>query len=204
MITSATGRQFIEAFEGRFLKTYDDGTGVLTIGYGHTTAAGPPKVVRGMTINDDECDKILSDDLRSVEIDVGKFVRVPLTQPQFDALVSFHFNTGALGRGTIAAKINANHPALAMETLLLYDHAGGRQMAGLTRRRKAERLLFEGNVQSALAVAGVHQASGQVMPQAPQAKPVPAPIPDVPPIQPQPYNTLAAIIAFVVGLFRRK
>lgn len=41
--TSANGRAFIEAFEGKILHTYDDGTGVATIGYGHTSAAGAPK-----------------------------------------------------------------------------------------------------------------------------------------------------------------
>jgi hypothetical protein len=50
MKTSADGRAFIEAFEDLFLHTYDDGTGVLTIGYGHTSAAGPPVVARGQTI----------------------------------------------------------------------------------------------------------------------------------------------------------
>ena len=48
--TSPNGRKFIEQFEGIFLHTYDDGTGVMTIGYGHTTPAGPPKVIPGMTI----------------------------------------------------------------------------------------------------------------------------------------------------------
>jgi lysozyme len=42
MQTSGDGRGFIEAFENKFLHTYKDGTGVLTIGYGHTSAAGPP------------------------------------------------------------------------------------------------------------------------------------------------------------------
>jgi GH24 family phage-related lysozyme (muramidase) len=130
MRISAEGPAFIEAFEGKFLYTYDDGTGVLTIGYGHTSAAGPPKVVRGQT--------------------------VPVTQAQFDALVSFHFNTGALRKGSIDDKINAGNPAGAMDILLQYDHAGGRVMAGLTRRRQAERLLFTGQVAQALKPAGAH------------------------------------------------
>lgn len=204
MRTSENGRRFIEAFEGRFLKTYDDGTGVLTIGYGHTTAAGPPPVKRGMVITEDECDKILSDDLRAVEREVEKFIRVPMTQPQFDALVSFHFNTGALARGTIDDKINAGHSALAMATLLLYDHADGRVMAGLTRRRKAERLMYEGAVQSAMKLAGAHVASGESMPQSPHAGPVVQPIPDAPKPEPAQPSPLQLIVNAIFALFKRK
>jgi lysozyme len=155
--TSANGRAFIEAFEGKYLHTYDDGTGVLTIGYGHTSAAGLPKVVRGMTISDAECDAILANDLGKVESQVCKLVKAPLTQAQFDALVSFDFNTGALGT-SIAGKINSGNLTAAMNTLLQYDHAGGRVMAGLTRRRQAERLMFTGQVAAALKLAGAHAA----------------------------------------------
>lgn len=184
MQTSATGRAFIEAFEGKFLNTYDDGTGVLTIGYGHTSAAGPPAVVRGQAITEAQCDAILAADLGKVEADVAKLIKVPMTQPQFDALVSFHFNTGALGSGSIDDKINAGNPNAAMVTLLQYDHAGGKVMAGLTRRRKAERLMFLGDVAGSLTLAGAHMAAATVMPQSPQvrpptalaAKPDPAPV----------------------------
>lgn len=180
MKTSVDGRAFIEAFEGKFLKTYDDGTGVLTIGYGHTSAAGLPKVFRGQTISDAECDAILAADLAAVERDVESIIHVPMTQAEFDALVSFHFNTGALRRGSIDDKINAGNIAGAMDTLLQYDHAGGRVMPGLTRRRQAERLLFTGKVAQALKLAGAHAvAPGGPMPQAPT--PSPAPVISKPP-----------------------
>lgn len=172
MKTSDNGRAFIEAFEGKFLHAYDDGTGVLTIGYGHTTAAGHPKVVNGMVITEVQCDQILADDLSVVERDVAKLIHVDLSQPQFDALVSFHFNTGALGRGTVDNKINTGDVDGAMATLLMYDHAGGRQMAGLTRRRKAERLMFLGQLEAAMALAGAHiSASDGHMPQSPHPSP---------------------------------
>ena len=96
--TSADGRAFIEAFEGKFLRTYDDGTGVLTIGYGHTSTAGPPVVSRGQTITDAECDAILANDLLKVEQAVERLIDVAMTQSQFDALVSFEFNTGSLAK----------------------------------------------------------------------------------------------------------
>lgn len=174
MKTSDNGRAFIEAFEGKFLKTYDDGTGVLTIGYGHTTAAGPPKVVAGMTITDAQCDQILAADLGAVEKDVARLIKVPLSQSQFDALVSFHFNTGALGSGTVDDKINAGNIDAAMATLLQYVNGGGKVMNGLVRRRKAERLMFLGQVEAAMALAGAHLvAPDGPMPQAPTPSPTP-------------------------------
>lgn len=142
MKTSSQGRKFIEGFEGLYLKTYNDGTGVQTIGYGHTTAAGPPKVYRGQVITEEQADQILSDDLGKVETQVNTLVRVPINQNQFDALVSFHFNTGALGRSTVLKKLNAGDTKGAADALLLYNRGGGRVMAGLVRRRQAERKMF--------------------------------------------------------------
>ncbi|WP_429104301.1 glycoside hydrolase family protein [Bradyrhizobium sp. i1.12.3] len=51
------------------------------MGYGHTTAAGPPKVVAGITITDAQCDQILAADLGAVEKDVGRLIKVLLSQP---------------------------------------------------------------------------------------------------------------------------
>lgn len=196
MKTSTVGRAFIEAFEGKFLKTYDDGTGVLTIGYGHTTAAGPPSVVRGMTITDAQCDAILAADLGKVEADVERIIAVPLDQPQFDALVSFHFNTGALGSGTVDNKLNAGNATGAMSTLLQYDHAGGRQLDGLTRRRQAEKLMFTGQVDAAMKLAGAKMPAESVMPQ--KVDPITAPIakaaPVIMPLPPAKQGWLASIL----------
>lgn len=174
MKTSDNGRAFIEAFEGLFLHDYDDGTGVITIGYGHTNLAGvPPKVFKGQRITQIEADQILAADLAAVEKDVSRFIKVPMTQPQFDALVSFHFNTGALGKSSIDDKFNAGDANGAMNSLLQYDHAGGKQMAGLTRRRQAERLVFLGQVTQGMKLAGAHMAAapGGPMPQAPTTAP---------------------------------
>lgn len=142
MRTSANGRKFIEQFEGLYLKTYNDGTGVMTIGYGHTSSAGAPKVYRGQTITEEQADSILSSDLGKVEDQVNSLVKVSINQNQFDALVSFHFNTGALGRSTVLKKLNAGDYNGAADALLLYNRGGGRVMAGLVRRRQAERKLF--------------------------------------------------------------
>lgn len=142
MRTSSNGRRFIEQFEGLSLKAYDDGTGVVTIGYGHTSAAGAPKVYKGQTITKEQADAILASDLGKVETQVSNLVHVPLNQNQFDALVSFHFNTGALGRSTALRKLNQGDYNGCASALLAYNRAGGSVLSGLTRRREAERRLF--------------------------------------------------------------
>ena len=142
MKTSDSGRRFIEQFEGLFLHAYDDGTGTLTIGYGHTTAAGLPHVYPGMTITKDQADAILSSDLAAVEADVAHFVKVPLDQNQFDALVSFDFNTGALGRSSLLHAVNSGDVSGVRDDLMMWCHAGGRVLPGLVRRRRAEADLF--------------------------------------------------------------
>ena len=156
MKTSDAGRKtLIEDFEGLFLQAYDDHNdhvvkpgehviGVLTIGYGHTDAAGPPKVYIGQTISHADADAILAADLASVEIEVSHLVRVPLNQNQFDALVSFQFNTGWLAHPhcSLLAALNAENYALAEKDFMLYDMASGKHLPGLTRRRAAERSWF--------------------------------------------------------------
>jgi GH24 family phage-related lysozyme (muramidase) len=146
MITSPEGRKFIEQWEGLFLHAYDDGGGTLTIGYGHTTKAGPPRVYPGMTITQQQADAILSSDLRSVELEVEHLVRVALAQNQFDALVSFDFNTGGLHVSSVLRAVNAQDWSAVPADLILWDHmrVHGVEVAdkGLFRRRKAEGQLF--------------------------------------------------------------
>lgn len=190
MKTSAAGRALIEAFEGLFLRAYQDSVGVWTIGYGHTTAAGGPAVKPGMTITAEQADQLLADDLGRVEQNVTKVIRATLNQSEFDALVSFDFNTGALSQSSVTRKLNNGDKAGAMQTLLLYNHAGGQVLRGLTRRRQAEKLLFEGKVEKALALAGVKSV--------PKEKEPTPPPPDIEPT-PQP----AQGQSFLVRLLRR-
>lgn len=153
MKTSDKGRKFIEGFEGLILQAYDDHNdhvvepgqtpiGVLTIGYGHTDAAGPPKVYVGQKITQAEADKFLATDLSAVENEVNHLVKVPMNQDQFDALVSFQFNTGALGKSTLLKELNTGNYSGASNDFLAWDHAGGVELAGLKRRRTAERAMF--------------------------------------------------------------
>jgi lysozyme len=205
--TSAAGRQLIECFEGLFLKAYDDGEGVLTIGYGHTSSAGQPPVARGMVITAVEADSVLSRDLAPCEARVTKLVTAPVTQHEFDALVSFEFNTGDLARSSIPAKVNAGRRSAAMDTLLQYVHGSnsGKLYAGLVRRRKAERLMFEGDVDGALKLAGVHTGSADMMPRKGGPGPVGAqsfPSPRRSPSPPPKRPLLAAFLSFLKAILK--
>ena len=153
MKTSLNGRKLIESFEGLILQSYDDYNdhivnigdtvhGTLTIGYGHTSAAGSPSVFLGQVFTRNEADQVLGSDLEKVEREVNNLVKVTINQNQYDALVSFHFNTGALGHSSVLTLLNNRDYSTAADHLLLYDHAGGRVLAGLQRRRQAERKLF--------------------------------------------------------------
>lgn len=144
--TSTNGYKFIELWEGLRLTAYDDGTGTWTIGYGHTSAAGPPQVHRGMTITAGEATSILQADLASVEISVNHHVTAQINQNQFDAFVAFDFNTNALAQSSLLRDFNAGDLARIKTDFEMWDHAhvGGHLvvMPGLLRRRDAEYTLF--------------------------------------------------------------
>ena len=126
------GLKLIESFEGLRLTSYQDSVGVWTIGYGHTQG-----VTQGQTITQQQAQAFLQQDLGVAESAVNK-LGLTLTDNQFAALVSFTFNLGA---GNLN-KLMSQGLAAAPDRILLFDHAGGRQLPGLTRRRQAERALF--------------------------------------------------------------
>lgn len=148
MKTSLNGVKFISKWEGTKLKSYKDSVGIWTIGVGHTSAAGLPNVTSGMTITKDESDDILSKDLKAVEKQVLSLVKVPLTQNQFDVLVSFVFNVGSgnFSKSSVLSKLNAKDYKGAAESLLLYNKGtvDGKKVfiQGLANRRADEKKLF--------------------------------------------------------------
>jgi lysozyme len=156
MQTSAQGRKLIGGFEGLALRAYYDSVHVLTIGYGHTNIGNiPPHITPGMTITAEEADEALSSDLARFEAAVTTIMSgVTLLQCEFDALVSFDFNTGDLASSSIPKLIRTGNKTRAMAVLQMYNHAGGKVLAGLTRRRKAEALMFENQIDAALTLAG--------------------------------------------------
>ena len=130
--TNQAGLDLIESFEGLRLNSYQDSVGVWTIGYGHTQG-----VHAGQTITQQQAQAFLQQDLGVAEAAVNK-LGLTLTDNQFAALVSFTFNLGA---GNLN-KLMSHGLAAAADRILLFDHAGGRVLPGLTRRRQAERALF--------------------------------------------------------------
>lgn len=122
MRMSDEGRKRLTAREGVRLKAYRDSVGVLTIGIGHTSAAGPPDVVPGLTITAKECDQIFRRDLVQYEDAVNRAVKVPLAQHQFDACVSFCYNigTGGFTRSTVVKRINAGDMDGAAKAFMMW------------------------------------------------------------------------------------
>jgi lysozyme len=139
--TSERGLSLIKEFEGLGLKAYLDVVGVPTIGYG--TTAG---VKIGQTITKERAEELLREDVKRFEGYVSRLVKVPLTQGQYDALVSFVYNLGpgALEKSTLLDQLNRGDSDGASEQFDRWVFASGRKLAGLVRRRKAERALFEG------------------------------------------------------------
>ncbi|MDA0674567.1 MAG: lysozyme, partial [Cyanobacteria bacterium] len=131
-------------FEGRRLDAYQDSVGVWTIGYGHTSMAGPPEVTPGMRITEDQAEEILKRDLRKFEQGIRDRVSVTLNSNQFSALVSFAFNVGlgAFQNSTMRRLLNSGDYTGAANEFPRWVKAGGRTLQGLVRRRNAERALF--------------------------------------------------------------
>jgi len=145
MKISSTGLQLIRHFEGLFLRSYLCPANVWTIGYGHTGIKHNDGTVKqGQRINRAQAELWLEFDMNTKYApDVERLVKVPINQDQFDALVSFHFNTGALGRSTLLRKLNAGDFKGAASEFNRWTRGGGRVLPGLVRRRKSERHLFE-------------------------------------------------------------
>lgn len=138
------GTKLIQDFEGCELEAYVCPAGVLTIGYGHTG----PDVKVGQRLTQNGATHLLLRDLARFERGVAAKVKVPLSQDQFDACVSFAFNLGlgAFGSSTLLKRINANRLSEVPAQFLRWNKARVKGklvvLRGLTKRRKAEAALF--------------------------------------------------------------
>lgn len=139
MKTGINGFNLIKEFEGLRLHTYKCPADRWTIGYGHTANASANDV-----ITEAQAISLLYQDVAKSERAVNQYVRVPLTQNQFDALVSFVFNLGVgnFRTSTLLKKLNAGDYDDAAKEFGRWIHAGGKALPGLVRRREAERALF--------------------------------------------------------------
>ena len=140
MRISQEGVNLIKHFEGCRLEAYKCPAGVWTIGYGHTKG-----VKEGDAIEQEAAEAFLIEDLESFEQAVTRLVEVPLTQQQFDALVSWIFNLGAgnLAESTLLRKLNNYQYAEVPEQMMRWVRAGGQVLDGLVKRRAAEAALFQ-------------------------------------------------------------
>ncbi|RJQ54006.1 MAG: lysozyme [Desulfobacteraceae bacterium] len=140
-----SGLKLVKGFEGCELKSYRCPAGVWTIGYGHTK-----NVVPDQTITEEEAEELLRSDMEECAECVDRSVKVPLTENQFSALVSFVFNlgTGSFQTSTLLKKLNAgDYDAIPMELarwVKATDPGTGvkKTLPGLVRRRAAEAELW--------------------------------------------------------------
>lgn len=135
-------------FEGCRLKAYRCPAGILTIGYGHTSAAGDPEVTPDATITKAQAIDILHRDLHKFEAGVEKLVKVELNQAQCDVLVDFAYNAGlgALAKSGILKAVNARQFDRVPSELMKWTKGGGKTLPGLVKRRQAEVAWWEAAV----------------------------------------------------------
>jgi lysozyme len=156
MNVSAKTIEMIKHHEGVRFKPYQCPAKLWTIGVGHVLYPNQGKMPidqrsgyalhpeDNRSFSKDEVNAILRADLARFEKGVATYCAVPLTQGQFDALVSFSFNVGlgTLQRSTMRQKVLRGDMAGAAEELLKYCMAGGKVLRGLQNRRIDERALF--------------------------------------------------------------
>lgn len=147
------GIELIMQFEGcerkradGLIEAYPDpgsGGAPWTIGWGSTRDIDGNSIKPGTVWTQEQCDRKLELDLASYADDVARAIGdAPTTQAQFDAMVSFHYNTGAIGRATLTKKHKMGDFAGAAAEFARWNRAGGRVLKGLTRRRASEAELY--------------------------------------------------------------
>ena len=130
---SATVLVSIALHEGYREKAYQDAVGVATVGYGETT---------GVRMGDRTTpERALVQLLKSTEKHAGAIrqcIKVPLYQHEFDAYVSLAYNIGPgnFCRSTLVKKLNAGDYTGACQEIKRWNKAGGKVLAGLTKRRQ--------------------------------------------------------------------
>ncbi|MGA2217992.1 MAG: lysozyme [Terracidiphilus sp.] len=146
------GLDLLKQSEGFRNRTYLDGAGIATIGYGHRIL---PSESFPHGIDEPQGNAMLLNDIRSAEQAVTHLVRVALTQGQFDALVDFTYNLGSqkLAASTLLSDLNIGRYSTAAAQLLAWDHIGVKECAGLKARREAEFHLWHDPTLSAVVTA---------------------------------------------------
>lgn len=126
----------VPELEGVRYTPYRDVAGVLTVCYGHTGK----DIIPGKRYGQNECEKILSEDLQPFSRAVEQAVTVPADEYQKAALISFSYNVGisAFRRSSVLRYLNAGETEKACAGLRQWIWAGGRKWQGLVNRRDVE------------------------------------------------------------------
>jgi lysozyme len=139
------GADLIKSFEGCKLKAYQCSAMKWTIGYGNTFFEDGTPVVAGNAISQEKAEQLFEIIANDFSDKVVKLVPSHITPNQFGALVSFAYNCGIanLQKSTLLKKVIANHNDQSIKAeFLKWNKAGGKVLAGLTRRREAESNLY--------------------------------------------------------------
>jgi lysozyme len=133
------GLALLKAHEGLRLRAYLCPGGILTIGYGHTGDVKPQQ-----HITNSEAEQLLKRDVERFEVGISNYVRVPLNDNQFSALVCFTFNIGleAFAKSTLLSLLNRRWYEQVPAQLMRWTNAKGHELSGLVTRRRAEAALW--------------------------------------------------------------
>ena len=146
MKISNNGINLIKHFEGLSLKPYLDVVNIPTIGYGSTYYRDGKKVtLNDKPISQDEANSLLEHIAnRDFADKIFPYIKVKVTQNQFDAMVSLAYNIGVgnFSKSTLLKKVNAGDFVSASNEFLRWNKAGGKELLGLTKRREREKQLF--------------------------------------------------------------
>lgn len=159
MKVSRQGIIEIASHEGIVDMPYRDSRGIWTVGIGHTASAGPPDpatLPKGKRVPMDDVFEIFARDLAKFEKRVNKAVKVPVAQHEFDALVSFDFNTGGIDRATLVKHLNARNRNRAAAAFMNWSRP-----PEIIDRRTKEMELFRAGTYSARGKVSVFPADRQ-------------------------------------------
>ena len=217
MQTTDRGLLALIRHEGVVPGPYLDVKNIWTFGIGHTAAAGSPdpaRMARGMPGDIDagirEAFRVFRTDLAAYEAAVLRAVKVPLAPHEFDALVSFHYNTGGIARAALTKALNAGNRAAAADGFM-----GWLKPAAIRPRREAERDLFRhgsyptgtipvwavdrnGRVDFSRPVRRLAEAEALALLRPTAGSPPPATMPDT--VAPPPVTLGQRILAFLKSL----
>lgn len=145
MTINQAGLDLIKHFEGFKAEAYKDSAGVWTIGYGTTGRAGVGIDPRpGQVITKAEAEWYLEQAIKKFAAQIRPLITVPINENEWAAFLSLAYNIGpgAFEESSALRHFNGGRKEMAADAILLWNKAGGRKLAGLVRRREAERALF--------------------------------------------------------------